>query len=472
MIKKIIKKISLLIICMLCLVQTAVVSGYADVKGHDTLSEGYALMEVTTGEVITSKNANEKYFPASVTKVMTALLVLENCPNLQEIITFTASGVDVALISSTLTPKAEIGEMMTIEDALHGLMLASGNECAKTLAEHVSGSEAEFVKLMNKKALEIGATNTNFVNAHGLHDENHYTTPYDLGLIFIEALSNEDFVEIASCAQYTIPKTNKYEARNLTMGHRMVNKTISYPGAYAGKTGYTVEAGRTLVTAAKRINKITNQVDHLVAVVMKSDEACFYTDTMLMMEHGFEMLQGESCGVEWVEKEETVYAIENVRMREKPCLYANTVGSLEGKKEATRIATWGKWSKIQSGDKLVYVASAFLTTNPNGLPDGTYVEPTYEPLVYRKETPTEATTIEEVTTKEGENDTTSSAPVTSHKKAKKNDNNALLKTIKLCVVLMIVIAIVFIAFSIYSAKKRRKRRGRYRSKIHYGDGLL
>ena len=160
-------------------------------------SEGVYLMDATTGKVLYEKNSNVQYMPASTTKVMTAILALENC-KLDEKVTI---GENPPLADGSAIGLAQ-GEVYTMEELLLGLLLESGNDCAEAIAEHISGSNEEFAKLMNKKAIELGATNTNFKNPSGLTEEGHLTTAHDLALIMAYASQNEDFVRIARTPSY------------------------------------------------------------------------------------------------------------------------------------------------------------------------------------------------------------------------------------------------------------------------------
>ena len=229
MVSKVLKKISLF--CMIAVLFFCCKEQFvqAELVGPDVCGEGYCVLNWETGEVVLSKNKDEKLYPASITKVLTALVVVENVEDLNEIVTFSDYAIEsLTSNSSTLNPVAQIGEQMTVYDALHGMLLISGNECATALAEHVAGSEEAFAKMMTERAKEIGANNSNFVNAHGLHHDEHYTTPYDMALIFCEALRNERFSEIIQTVDYVIPATNKTAARILKMGHAMVNGTEHY----------------------------------------------------------------------------------------------------------------------------------------------------------------------------------------------------------------------------------------------------
>ena len=260
----------------------------APASSEAIVADGYVVVDVDSGEVVLQRNMNDRYFPASTTKVMTALVTIENVPDLSQTLTFSDWAINsLTWDSSTLTPEASVGEQMSVLNTLYGMMLVSGNECANALAEYTAGSQEAFAELMNQKAAELGATNTHFVNAHGLHDENHYTTPYDLYLIFKAALENPTFYQIDSTPEYEIPATNMSGARKLSMGHQMVAGNYDYPAAIAGKTGQTDQAGRTLVTYAEQDGI------RLISVIMKSTNESFYDDTKKLLDEGFSIRESE-----------------------------------------------------------------------------------------------------------------------------------------------------------------------------------
>ena len=215
-------------------------------KGYAYNSVSEVVMEKDSLRVLYQSNATEKKFMASTTKILTAIVVIENC-NMSDIITINKQTTGIEGSSIYLEP----GEKLSVKDLLYGLMLRSGNDCAETLAVHCSGSISEFAKLMNETAKRIGAFNSNFVNPHGLHDDNHYTTAYDLALISCYAMKNQTFREIVSTKSIDIPFTTKNTIRRLINKNKMLN---DYEGANGIKTGYTKKAGRCLVSSCKRGN--------------------------------------------------------------------------------------------------------------------------------------------------------------------------------------------------------------------------
>ncbi len=252
-------------------------------------AEGGIVIDADSGTVLFGKNIHEPYFPASITKILTALVVIENC-DLDEMVTFSYDAVfNVEENSSNMA--ASVGDVLTVEDCLYGLMLASANESGNALAEHVAGSREAFADMMNAKAAELGCQDSHFANPSGLNDPNHYTSAYDMALIMKAALENETFVEIDSALYYRHAPIKRYpdpeDPHNVVYAHHQMmkkNSPVYYPGAFAGKTGYTSLAGNTLVTAATR-NDMT-----LITVVLNGSQV-HYSDTKRMLDFGFQNFQ-------------------------------------------------------------------------------------------------------------------------------------------------------------------------------------
>jgi len=222
-------------------------------KGPAVEAGAAIVMDADTGAILYEKNIDAQLYPASITKVMTILVALEHGV-LSDIITFSDEAVNSLEADSSrvgLTP----GEMITLEDALNGLMLASGNEVANAIAEHYGGTIQGFVDMMNEKAADLGCQNTHFMNPHGLHDEEHYVSAYDMAIICKAALSNPHFLQFAGNKTYTIPATNLVnEERYLLNSHKMLidDTQFTYPWCVGGKTGFTDEALNTLVTFSQK----------------------------------------------------------------------------------------------------------------------------------------------------------------------------------------------------------------------------
>lgn len=245
-------------------------------------SEGIYLMDITTGKVLYEKNANVQYMPASTTKVMTAIVALENS-KLDEKVTI---GENPSLADGSALGITK-GEVYTIEELLLALILVSGNDCAEAIAEHISGSNEEFAKLMNKKAKEIGATNTNFKNPSGLSEEGHLTTAHDLALIMAYAAQNEDFVRIARTPYHfyeNIPFPDGSEKWAINHNHLLNDDSnYKYQYAYCGKTGYTTEANHTYTAAAKKDDQFI-----VGAFLNATDKDGLYTSVGQLFDWGFE----------------------------------------------------------------------------------------------------------------------------------------------------------------------------------------
>lgn len=245
-------------------------------------SKSIVLMDAKTGYVLYEKKSEVKRFPASITKIMTAICVLDRL-DLNKKITITDSAVNT-LEADAAVIGVSPGDEMTVEDALYALMLESANEVANALAEAASGTVEDFAAYMNQKAKEIGCENTHFVNPSGLHDQEHYTTAYDMALITQKALTYDFFRTVTSVKSYETSETAFGETFDLTQHHKMIAGSEQYQyDAEGGKTGYTSKAKNTLVTWAR-----DSQDRELICVLMRaSDEAACYQDTRKLFEYGY-----------------------------------------------------------------------------------------------------------------------------------------------------------------------------------------
>ncbi|NLG03631.1 MAG: D-alanyl-D-alanine carboxypeptidase [Clostridia bacterium] len=245
-------------------------------------AESAILMEVDTGVVLYEKNVHEKLYPASTTKLLTSLIASEHT-TMDEIVTFSHDSVfNIERDSSHIG--IDVGEQLTMEQCLYGILLGSANEVAYAVAEHVGGSLEGFVSLMNERASALGCVDTHFSNANGLPDPNHYTTAYDLALIARECYKNEIISKISGTTYYTIPPTNKQvEERPLTNHHLLLPKLkYAYDYMLGGKTGYTTEARQTLVTCAEKDGL------KLICVIMKEESPYQFLDTVELFDYGFD----------------------------------------------------------------------------------------------------------------------------------------------------------------------------------------
>ena len=252
------------------------------------------VMDMQTGSVIYAKNPDEKLYPASITKIMTTLLACENLDMDDTIVVSQAAAYGIEAGSSSIY--ADTGEVFTVEQALMAVMLESANEMSLAVAEKVSGSVKKFVELMNVRAKQLGCTGTHFNNPNGLPDKNHYTTASDMAKIAKAAWYNPLFRKFTSRDLYEIPPTNvQTETRYLLNHHKMMEgRDYAYDGVMGGKTGYTTDAGNTLVTYAKRGEM------RLVTVVLNSINGA-YSDTASLLDYGFDNFQKVSMKVDFGE---------------------------------------------------------------------------------------------------------------------------------------------------------------------------
>lgn len=266
----------------------------------DLSLEGQAavLMDFDTKEILYEKNMDMKLYPASTTKIMTAILALEH-GSLDDIVT-----IDQEVVSLTEGSHIalEPGEKLTLEQMLNALLIPSANDAALGLAKHISGSVEGFAKLMNEKADALGATNTNFINPNGLHEDNHYTTAHDLALIAQYAMNNETFRGIVDTVTYQIEPTNKKEdTRYLKNTNKLLFSSdkiyvdgnyisAKYEGASGVKTGTTGPAQYCLVSYAER------EGQRLIAVVLKSSGNGVYSDSHKLLNYGFNNYNNATIG--------------------------------------------------------------------------------------------------------------------------------------------------------------------------------
>lgn len=299
--KKLLGKKLLALVCIAALLAT----GYADPSyaknkiGEKTYKKAYikaedwpdspkaesvsaVLIDAETGTVLYAKNPDTLMYPASITKIMTALLTLENC-NLSDKMVFSEEATQ-SLPYNAVSIDAQTGEKMSIRQCLNATLVYSANDAASGLACEIAGSIDEFSKMMNERAKELGCKNTHFNNPHGLSDDNHWTTAYDMCQIMKECIKYDDFREIASTRLYTIKKNNKRkESFTFAAKHKMLFPSSPYYYEYivCGKTGYTQEAVNTLVTYAEKDGR------GLICCVMKAGYGVAYTDTKALFEYGF-----------------------------------------------------------------------------------------------------------------------------------------------------------------------------------------
>ena len=235
----------------------------------ESVAEGAGLFRLNEKEAVYKKNIYERLYPASTTKILTALIALEES-NLDDVVTVSANAANQASDSSVCGLKE--GDQISMRDLLYGLMMRSGNDAAIAIAEHISGSSEEFAVLMNAKAQSLGATNSHFVTPNGLHDEDHYTTVYDMYLIMNAAVQNETFVEILQTASYTSNYTDA-AGNSVTQDWATTNKYLM--GTEAVPEGVTVIGGKTGTTGEAKYCLVQyNQNasgEPMISIVFKAD---------------------------------------------------------------------------------------------------------------------------------------------------------------------------------------------------------
>ena len=299
MISKKFKKI-IIIFCLIMLMLLNLSFVFAEGNEPNLTAKAAILIDTKTGRVLYSKNENEKMYPASTTKILTAILTLENC-NLDDVVVV-KHDISASIPYGYTTVELQIGEQFSVEQLLEILMVYSANDVASLLAEHVGGSLDGFNYMMNQKLAELGLTNTHFTNPSGIHDDNHYTTARDLASLMEYCTKNYDFRRLSGMSSCNIPATNKHSARSFESTDKLIVPNSSYYYEYVtcGKTGYTTEAGQCLVSCAYKdgfellgvvlggeiVNGVSTSVDtlkkaleergHIVYVVTVGQDATTY----------------------------------------------------------------------------------------------------------------------------------------------------------------------------------------------------
>ncbi|MDL2233243.1 D-alanyl-D-alanine carboxypeptidase [Ruminococcaceae bacterium OttesenSCG-928-L11] len=277
------KRFSILLLAALVALAVWPPRAYAVSRG-DIVSKAAVLIDADTGQILFDKNMDERVYPASTTKIMTGVIAMEHgFPG--ELLTVTESAIDImepASSNISLTP----GEELTLDDAMYALMLPSANDAANVIAEHIAGSQEAFVDMMNAQARAIGAVDTHFVNAHGLHEEEHYTTARDMATITRYAVGNEMFMRYFGADRHTMAATNKqpWERPFSNYQYMLMSTSRFYnPDVIAGKIGFTTPAGHTMSTVAQKDGRT------LICVVMGSPnrDQKFY-DTQTLLDFGFD----------------------------------------------------------------------------------------------------------------------------------------------------------------------------------------
>ena len=277
-------------ICLLAGLGISTQYAGAERKSAPSISaEAGCVIDVQSGTVLYDKNMNKREYPASITKIMTTLVALENC-SLSEEVEYGKSAF-ANWEPGASNASIEVGEKINMKESLYAVMLASANEACNGVADHIAGSIDAFVGKMNEKAQSLGCKNTHFANTNGLWKKDHYTTAYDMALIGRAAIQNKDFKEITGTRLFIMSKTNKRKAGYpLACHHKMLNPgdypQYEYEYCEGGKTGYTSKCRNTLVTFAKKGNM------ELVCVILKCDNSVWlepnaYTDTTRLFNYCF-----------------------------------------------------------------------------------------------------------------------------------------------------------------------------------------
>jgi D-alanyl-D-alanine carboxypeptidase/uncharacterized membrane protein len=337
-------------------------------QGPAIESASAVVMDMDTGTFLYSKNAAAKQYPASTTKILTTLLLVENC-DLDETITFSEIVYDLEEGSSHLG--IQPGEEMTLRDAAYGIMLESANDIANGVAEYIGGSLSGFADMMNERAAELGCINTHFSNPHGLYSEDHYTCAYDMALIAQAAYSNPIFREIAGTTYYEIPETNMTdEIRYLTNHDKLIQSDSDYYRSWCtgGKTGYTEACLNTLVTFGEQDGK------RLVGVVFRVNGAGkAYLETTQIMEYGFNEFVTKNITTDL--SDESFYEIMGLNYLGKASLYQSQVWKRQAVADCTASVTMPLSISVEDMDYEITATDKSLqkTINYsyNGWPTGT-----------------------------------------------------------------------------------------------------
>lgn len=242
------------------------------------------LMDANTGAILYAKNIHEKLYPASITKLLSTYVALQEC-ELDEMVTFSEDAVYSINWWEDANMGVYAGSSLTLEEVLYGILVGSANEAAYAVAEHVSGNLEAFSSLMNKTAKELGCLNSNFITPNGIHDENHYTTAYDMALIAKAFFSNETLTKMSSTTRFDVPVTEHQTREGLILTAKsqlLPGKPYAYEPLVGTKTGYTDQARQTLVSCAEK-NGLK-----LICVILKEESPAQFTDTIELFNYGFD----------------------------------------------------------------------------------------------------------------------------------------------------------------------------------------
>lgn len=251
-------------------------------QGPSVTAESAILMEANTGTILYAKNIHDAHYPASTTKILTALIAMERC-SLDEQVKYSYEAVNSIDWRNDSNIGIKVGETITMEQSLYGLLVGSGNECGNAIGEHISGSVEEFANLMNERSKELGCADSNWVTTNGIHDDDHYTSAYDLAMIGRAFFHNEMLCKMSSSPDYVIPasSTLSQELIPYTKNKLVRNGEYQYEYLVGSKTGYTDIARQNLVSCAQKDGL------KLICVVMKDEAPYQYEDTIALFDYGF-----------------------------------------------------------------------------------------------------------------------------------------------------------------------------------------
>lgn len=322
----------------------------------DITAPNLVLSETKTGRILYERNADEKIYPASVTKLLTAILVVEKC-NLNETLTVSENAVK-SVPFGYVNANLKIGEQLKVKDVLYAMLIPSANDAANALAEHVGGSIDGFSAMMNEKATELGCTGSHFTNPSGLHQETHYTTARDLNIIAKEAASNNVIRTIIGTAKYTLPKTAKYPKgdRILRTTNYMKLKELTkyyYEYCIGAKTGYTGEAHNCVIAFAKK-----NGIE--VTAVVMGERAKIkgqkFLDAREMFEYVFNHYESNQLATKHAKYETIKVSNGTKETRNLDVLYNSNIAIVQEKTETNQPQKTVEYNKIkapiQKGDVL------------------------------------------------------------------------------------------------------------------------
>ena len=302
------------------LVSPAIASEYdanqpENLRTNQISGQSAIVMDAKSGDFIFEKNADDRRFPASTTKILTALLAI-TLSKPDELVTVNQSALNIPEDSSIIG--LVVGEQLMMDELIRATMVFSGNDGANAIAEHIAGSQEAFANIMNETAYRLGAVNTHFVNAHGYHDDNHYTTARDLAIITKAAMENETFRDIAKLTSYTLEgnqwreKKRKTSDNDYLMNPNSEEGQYFYPYAVGVKTGYHTLAGRCFVGAAQK-----DGID-LISVVLQGSSRGRWTDTKKLMEYGYSQYMSTSIEKIYQQNPKTVdisnYTLEDAQL--------------------------------------------------------------------------------------------------------------------------------------------------------------